>query len=153
MRSAESCITLTIPSQTRWEGVALAVMQSLNPDLARIPHHKVRRLRTALAEAVLNAIEHGNRFDPHLNVTIRFIIRPLRLEIIVQDAGASDETVLPPAKPDIHRKVQGLESKRGWGLFLIQSLVDEFYIDTQPGQGHRIGMISYLSPTDSQVIE
>lgn len=83
---------------------------------------RARKLGTAVAEAVMNAAEHGNDFDPD---------RPV--EVVVTDAGESIEVhiadsgsvaVAAPEVPDIDAKVAGDQSPRGWGRFLIEKLVD-----------------------------
>ena len=42
----------------------------------------------------------------------------------ITDEGG--ETEIPDTEaPDLDAKLEGLQSPRGWGLFLIQSMVDE----------------------------
>ena len=136
-------VTLTIPSQIGFEKVALSVVRGLGTALG-LPRKKIDRLKTALAEATLNAIEHGNQSDERLNVTIQFIHDPTKLVMIVADCGRSANITVSKEKPDINLKVLGLDRPRGWGLFLIAKLVDEFKVDTVPGQGNLIRMVSYL---------
>ena len=57
-------------------------------------------------------------------VSVRVLHSPGRLRVQVTDMGDAGE--LPGAEtPDIEAKLAGLQTPRGWGLFLIESMVDE----------------------------
>jgi serine/threonine-protein kinase RsbW len=84
---------------------------------------RVEDLKTAVAEACINAIEHGNRLNEKLSVGVVLAVGPDELEIKVIDDGKG--MTKQPAKPDIDRKMHGQENTRGLGMFLIQALVDE----------------------------
>lgn len=72
----------------------------------------------------MNAMEHGNEYRADHPVAIEVLHSPDRLRVRVTDRGEAVE--LPPAEtPDIEAKLQGLQKPRGWGLFLIQKMVDE----------------------------
>lgn len=78
-------------------------------------------LRTALAEALANAIVYGNRQDPSKRVDVRVEFEPEVVRVHVQDEGDGfDHASLPdPTSPD------RIILDRGRGLFLIRHLVDE----------------------------
>jgi serine phosphatase RsbU (regulator of sigma subunit)/anti-sigma regulatory factor (Ser/Thr protein kinase) len=80
-------------------------------------------LSTAVSETAMNAIEHGNRADPRLDceVTVRRTAETVVVEI--GDFGRGRQKA--PIAPDLDLKLAGLQAPRGWGLFLVQSLVDE----------------------------
>ena len=85
---------------------------------------RMERLKTATAEATMNAMEHGNGYDPALDVRIVVIATGSEAIVRISDHGA--EAVIPAAEiPDIDAKLDGLQSPRGWGLFLIKEMVDE----------------------------
>lgn len=85
------------------------------------------RLTTAVAEATMNAIEHGNQFDPEKPVLIKVNASDNAVSISITDQGGSP--VVPESKdPDLEAKLAGLESPRGWGLFIIRKMVDHFEI-------------------------
>lgn len=89
-----------------------------------LDQHLVERLRRSVAEATMNAIEHGNHFQEDKPVTVRVLAGPDRLIARVEDLGG--EVIIPMAtKPDLQAKLEGEQSPRGWGLFLIQKMVDE----------------------------
>ena len=84
---------------------------------------RIEDLKTAVAEACINAIEHGNQLNDSLTVGVVLSTSEDRLEVKVIDDGAGVNGA--PHRPDIDRKVHGDEDPRGMGMFLIQSLVDE----------------------------
>ncbi len=85
---------------------------------------RLDRLKTAVGETVMNAIEHGNRFDPSVNAEVRILASESRVVVRVADFGGAQE--LPEAvTPDLEAKIAGEQSPRGWGLFLIEKMVDE----------------------------
>jgi serine/threonine-protein kinase RsbW len=77
-----------------------------------------------VAEACINAIEHGNRLNEKLSVGVVLSAGADELEVKVIDDGKG-MSKKQPAKPDIDRKMHGEEDPRGMGMFLIQALVDE----------------------------
>lgn len=83
---------------------------------------RLDRAKTAVTEAVMNAMEHGNRFDPDLPVVVTLADRPDRIVVKVADRAHGNFEV--PAKPDLDAKLRGEQSTRGWGMFLIENLVD-----------------------------
>jgi serine/threonine-protein kinase RsbW len=79
-----------------------------------------------VAEACINAIEHGNRLNEKLSVGVVLSASADSLEVKVIDDGKGLKN--PPGKvikPDIDRKMHGEEDPRGMGMFLMQALVDE----------------------------
>jgi serine/threonine-protein kinase RsbW len=87
------------------------------------PDDRVEDLKTAVAEACINAIEHGNRLNEKLSVGVVLSAGADSLEVKVIDDGKGMQK--QPSKPDIDRKMHGEEDPRGMGMFLIQALVDE----------------------------
>ena len=84
---------------------------------------RIEDLKTAVAEACINAIKHGNRLNEKLSVGVVLRADSDELEVKVLDDGRGIKS--QPVKPDIDRKMHGDEDPRGMGMFLIQALVDE----------------------------
>jgi serine/threonine-protein kinase RsbW len=84
---------------------------------------RVDNLKTAVAEACINAMEHGNKLDSSIPVGVILSMNPGELEIKVLDDGKGMTT--PPPAPDIDQKMSGDQDPRGMGMFLIRALVDE----------------------------
>lgn len=88
---------------------------------------RLQRLETAVAEATMNAMEHGNHYQVEVPVHIQVLRSPDRVVVRVIDHGNGDEAHSAET-PDLDAKLAGLQSPRGWGLFLIQKMVDEMNI-------------------------
>jgi serine/threonine-protein kinase RsbW len=84
---------------------------------------RIEDLKTAVAEACINAMEHGNQMNASVPVSVVLSMKPNELEVKVMDNGSGME--VPAPAPDIDRKMSGEEEARGMGMFLIQALVDE----------------------------
>ncbi len=82
---------------------------------------RTERLKTAVAEATMNAMEHGNGFGPD-PVHIRVAVDGDQLHVRVTDHGGARP--LEPVEPDLAAKLAGEQTPRGWGLFLIRNMVD-----------------------------
>jgi serine/threonine-protein kinase RsbW len=113
----------TLSSEPGNERLAMRELERVTGDLPIDPG-RLERLKTAVAEATMNAIEHGNGNRADLDVGVRILSSADVLSVRITDHGGSavpDE----PEVPDIEAKLAGLQTPRGWGLFLIASMVDE----------------------------
>jgi serine/threonine-protein kinase RsbW len=115
-------VEVRLPSRMGFEKVAMSTAQAV-AKLMGFPEDRIEDLKTAVAEACINAIEHGNRLNEKLSVGVVLAAGEDSLEVKVIDDGKGMHT--QPAKPDIDRKMHGEEDARGMGMFLIQALVDE----------------------------
>jgi serine phosphatase RsbU (regulator of sigma subunit)/anti-sigma regulatory factor (Ser/Thr protein kinase) len=132
----------SLPSEAGIERLAMERVAEIVL-LAGFPVERIEALKTAVAEATLNAIEHGNSYDPAKPAGIRVLKSPDRFTILVTDLGGN--VFIPTqVKPDIDAKLAGLQSPRGWGLFLIENLVDELKIYAD-SQRHTLELTYYLS--------
>lgn len=79
-------IELSLPSRMEYLGVPDAVLLELGGDLecARRP---LEELGSSVIEACTNAMEHGNKLDPRLNITVIFEIEDRTVSITVLDEG------------------------------------------------------------------
>ena len=115
-------VEVRLPSRLGFEKVAMSSAASV-ARLMGFREDRVEDLKTAVAEACINAIEHGNRLNEKLSVGVVLSAGGDKLEVKVLDDGKG--MTKQPAKPDIDRKMHGEEGPRGMGMFLIQALVDE----------------------------
>ena len=135
--SAGPIITeLRLPSRLGFEKVAMNTAASV-AQIMGFSDDRVNDLKTAVAEACINAIEHGNRMNELLGVVVTLSMDDESLEVKIQDHGTGvheDAHV-----PDIDRKILGEETPRGMGMFLIQALVDEVeYVSEKAGSYARL---------------
>lgn len=117
-----SSVEVRLPSELGFEKIAMSTAAGMAA-LMGFSEDRIEDLKTAVAEACINAIEHGNRFDDTLDVGVVMSSNDDELEIKVIDDGAGMRSA--PATPNIDRKIAGEEEARGMGMFLIQALVDE----------------------------
>jgi len=106
-------VEVRLPSQLGYEKVAMSTAAAV-AKLMGFREDRVEDLKTAVAEACINAIEHGNKLNDDLSVGVVLSAGINALEVKVIDDGKGLKTV--PPKPDIDKKM---------GMFLIQALVDE----------------------------
>jgi serine/threonine-protein kinase RsbW len=114
-------VEVRLPSRMGFEKVAMSTASAV-AKLMGFPDDRVEDLKTAVAEACINAIEHGNRLNEKLSVGVVLNAGEDSLEVKVIDDGKG--MTKHQAKPDIDRKMHGEEDPRGI-MFLIQALVDE----------------------------
>jgi anti-sigma regulatory factor (Ser/Thr protein kinase) len=107
-----------------------------------LPQSRMEQLKTAVAEAAMNAIEHGNKSDPEKNVQVQVKASPRLLSVHITDEGGSVPIPDNPA-PDLDAKLAGMQSPRGWGLFLIKQFVDEMNIITDE-KHHTVELVWHL---------
>ncbi len=124
--------TYTLPSLEGNERVAIDKVAEVVGPLGLEPS-RLEKLKTAVGETVMNAIEHGNESDPALDVGIEVMASQNRLSVRVTDQGG-DKVIPDPSTPDIEAKLAGEQTPRGWGLFLTAQMVDE--VNTSRENGH-----------------
>jgi anti-sigma regulatory factor (Ser/Thr protein kinase) len=103
---------------------------------------RLQRLRTATAEATMNAMEHGNGYRRDLDVSIGVSADRHAVTVSISDQGGARE-MAPADAPDIDAKLDGRQSPRGWGLFLIERMVDGLR-QTSDGDRHTAELSMYL---------
>ena len=107
-----------------------------------LPAERLDNLKTAVAEAVMNAMEHGNCYQHDKMVVLQVYASEHAVTVRIHDQGGGEP--LPDlatlAVPDLTAKLAGLQTPRGWGLFLIKTLVDELHMSKE-GEHHVIELV------------
>ena len=137
-----SIIELRLPSRLGYEKVAMNTAASV-ARLMGFADERVEDLKTAVAEACINAMEHGNKLDDNLSVGVVLSMDADSLEVKVTDTGEGPQGTT--AAPDIDKKMHGEEDARGMGMFLIQALVDEAEWVSAPPEGSYARMVIHLN--------
>jgi serine/threonine-protein kinase RsbW len=99
-------------------------------------------IHLALEEAILNALKHGNKFDPKKTVDIDYQITDEKCDIAVADEG---EGFAPDSLPD-PRAEENLYKPCGRGVLLMRSYMDVVEFN-EPG--NRVHMIKYKNTSKS----
>jgi serine/threonine-protein kinase RsbW len=122
-------VTLTLPMAPDMEVAASKTATAL-AEFMRMSPEKIDEVRLAVVEACINAFEHSHAKDHKVHITFAVIgeREPEKLEIRVADQGVGfrPERVEPPR---IAEKLKAAR-KRGWGLKIIEGLMDEVEIDS-----------------------
>ncbi len=138
-------VEFSLPSQPGNERQAMAQVAEAAAPLGLAPA-AIERLKTAVAETTMNAMEHGNRYDPNRPVEICVLASPAQLAVLITDHGGERGAPIPDyVAPDLQAKLAGQQSPRGWGLFLIQNMVDEVNIYTDQDH-HTVELVMNLEP-------
>lgn len=127
-----------LPSAPGNERIAVDRVAAALAPLAMEPA-ELERLKTAVGEATMNAIEHGNGADPAVPVAVRLVRTGSGLRVRIADRGRGP-TAGSVTDPDLEAKLSGAQSPRGWGLFLIRNMVDELH-ETTDGTTHELELV------------
>ncbi len=103
-----------------------AAVEDLGLDPARL-----ERLKTAVSEAAMNAIEYGSQGRPDIAVEVAVETTPKAVVVRITDQALSGPVPSDAEAPDIDAKLAGLQKPRGWGLFLIRAMVDGMDVTTE----------------------
>jgi serine/threonine-protein kinase RsbW len=126
-----------LPSEPGNERLALARVAETVQGLG-LSDSRLEKLKTAVAEATMNAIEHGNGNRAEIPVEVEVTQDGDDIVVAISDQGGDATDQAGPAEaPDLLQKLEGAQSPRGWGLFLIRNMVDAMDITTN-GQRHTI---------------
>ncbi len=115
----------SLPSQPGNERLAMQQVEQVVQNVGLSPA-RIDRLKTAVAEATMNAMEHGNQYREDLPVDIQVLRGPGSVLVRIHDYGSKD--IPEYVEPDLEAKLNGLQSPRGWGLFLVRKMVDEMRV-------------------------
>jgi serine phosphatase RsbU (regulator of sigma subunit)/CHASE1-domain containing sensor protein/anti-sigma regulatory factor (Ser/Thr protein kinase) len=132
----------TLPSEPGNERPAMEKVADVVKDLP-LSGQRLARLKTAVAEATMNAMEHGNRYNPEIPVRIQVWLLKERLLVRVIDRGSGPLSSLTEKGPDLEAKLEDAQTPRGWGVFLIERMVDEVRVSGNPDH-HTVELVMRL---------
>ena len=133
---------LRLPTRLGFEKVAMSTAASV-AELMGFSADRIEDLKTAVSEACINAIEHGNQLNESLGVVVTLSIDDASLEVMIHDQGPGVKEGMHV--PDIDRKMLGEDDPRGMGMFLIQALVDEVEYVSEVSGGSYARLVIYLN--------
>lgn len=134
-------MTLRFWSKSANEGfartAAAAFLAQLDPTVEQIYD-----IKTAVSEAVTNAIVHGYRDEIGLiTLTVR-IFAPATAEIVVKDRGCGIADVKQAREPLF---TTGGTERSGMGFTIMESFMDRLSVRSRPGRGTTVVMRKSLS--------
>lgn len=89
-------------------------------------NYKFHNILVASTEAVINAIQHGNRYNPNKNVILKIIAKSDKIIVSVADEGEGFD----PSTLEDPRTPENILKERGRGIFIIKELSDKTSIVT-----------------------
>jgi anti-sigma regulatory factor (Ser/Thr protein kinase) len=120
-------------------------------EMIDLPAEEKELVAGALRELLMNAIEHGGKFDAQQFVELSYLRTKRAVACRVKDPGegfAFDEiqhaaVSNPPDDPLRHLNYRDAESLRpgGFGILVSQNMVDELYYNDK---GNEVVMIKYV---------
>lgn len=134
----QTLATFSVPSIEGNEVIAIEKVSEAVGQL-NLERIKLDRLKTAVGETVMNAIEHGNENDASLQVSVEVKATHAAIRIRITDQGG-DKVIPDVETPDLEAKLAGEQTPRGWGLFLIEKMVDEVRTENENGT-HTIELV------------
>ena len=100
-----------------------------------LPADRLERLKTAVSEAAMNAIEYGSQGREEVPIDLEVAVTPTHVIVRVTDRAMSGAVPANAETPDLERKLAGDQKPRGWGLFLIEHMVDTMDVTTDDEAG------------------
>jgi len=113
----------SIPGEEGNERLAMDRVAAAVDGLGLAPA-RLERLKTAVSEAAMNAIEYGSEGRADVPVDIEVETTADSIVVRITDRALSGTVPDDAEEPDIERKLAGEQKPRGWGLFLIRNMVD-----------------------------
>ena len=114
----------SVPGEAGNERLVMDRVAAAVADLGLAPA-RLERLKTAVSEAAMNAIEYGSQGRPDISVEVSVETTPRAIVVRITDQALSGPIPSDAEAPDIDAKLAGLQKPRGWGLFLIRAMVDD----------------------------
>lgn len=133
--------TIKFPSKSANEGFARAAVAAfiaqLDPTLDELGD-----VRTAVSEAVTNAIVHGYKDAiGDITMTVKLLV-PDTVEIVVADRGCGIPDI-PQAREPLF--TTGGAERSGMGFTIMESFMDSLRIRSTPGKGTSVTMRKRLN--------
>jgi serine phosphatase RsbU (regulator of sigma subunit)/anti-sigma regulatory factor (Ser/Thr protein kinase) len=113
----------SIPGEEGNERMAMDRVAAAVDGLGLTPA-RLERLKTAVSEAAMNAIEYGSQGQADVPVDIEVETTAEAIVVRITDRALSGAVPDHAEQPDIELKLAGDQKPRGWGLFLIKNMVD-----------------------------
>lgn len=133
---------VSFPSRSANEGFARAVVAAFAAQLDP-PVDELADLRTAVSEAVTNAIVHAYPEElGTVTITVRLYEND-RISVRIRDKGRGIPDVQKAMEP---LYTTGGEERSGLGFSVMQSFTDRVQVRSTPGKGTTVTLDKYITP-------
>jgi anti-sigma regulatory factor (Ser/Thr protein kinase) len=127
-------------------------LQQFVREFLDLPEADEDKVATASREMLLNAMEHGGKFDPERRIEIAYLRARQVVLIRIKDPGegfslkenldtAANNPPGDPLRHQKHREAQGIRPG-GYGILLAKNLVDELFYGEK---GNDVLLIKYIN--------
>jgi anti-sigma regulatory factor (Ser/Thr protein kinase)/ActR/RegA family two-component response regulator len=127
-------------------------LQQFVREFLNLPEADENKVATASREMLLNAMEHGGKFDPQRHIEIAYLRARHVVLIRIKDPGegfslkenldtAENNPPDDPLRHLKHREAQGMRPG-GYGILLAKNLVDELFYGEK---GNDVLLIKYIN--------
>ncbi|WP_010529416.1 anti-sigma B factor RsbW [Lentibacillus jeotgali] len=127
-------VEMKVPAQAEYVGVVRLSVSGI-ANRQGFAYEAIEDLKVAISEAITNVVDHAYYQEDNGEVTIGFGVYDDRLEVMVSDHGDSFD--LSEIKEGIgpYEGTESVEnlSEGGFGLFLIDALMDKVEINNNHG--------------------
>ena len=124
---------LSLPENESFARVVIAAFAvQLSPTVGEIAD-----IKTAVSEAVTNAIVHGYE-GTHGMVTLRAAIEGRTLTVEISDRGQGIRNIPQAMEPFFTTHPE--QERSGMGFAVMQTFMDDLHVDSSPGQGTSVRM-------------
>lgn len=137
----ENWFEMRIPALSQNERFARTVAALFALQVGDWPVVEINEIKTAVSEAVTNAIIHGYESSTG-EIVIRGQVAPGKLEIVVTDTGKGIDDIQQAREPLFTTKPE--QERSGLGFTVMENFMDELMVSSTPGQGTIIKMIKYF---------
>jgi len=131
---------MVVPMGDDNEMLAATTVEQVARRLA-FPPAAINQIKTAIVEACINASEHSH--SPDQKIYQRFRVESDKLVVTISSRGVLPKNVGSGSSPSITNNNEAAEERRGWGLKLIRTLMDEVEFE-RVDEGTSLRMIKYL---------
>jgi len=140
--AAAPSFEVVIPMIANAELVAAKAVEQIGKNMNFSPD-VIKHIQLALIEACINAIEHSGSYDK--KVTLKFTALEERFEITIECPGKFFD-IENIEEVDVEEKMHS-EHKRGWGMKLIRTIMDEVRIERIDDRT-RLVLIKNIKPSE-----
>lgn len=113
--------------------VVAAFASQLDPTIEELSD-----IKTAVSEAVTNAIIHGYEYNEGI-VIIEATIEDNKIEIVIQDKGKGIDDINKAMEPFYTSRPE-LE-RSGMGFTVMETFMDDLNVESQSGNGTKVKMV------------
>ncbi|WP_010651741.1 anti-sigma B factor RsbW [Oceanobacillus massiliensis] len=127
-------IEIKVPAKAEYVGVVRLTMSGIANRMG-FSYEDIEDLKVAVSEAITNAVTHAYSEADQGEITIGFGVYDNRIEIMIADHGGSFNLEEIKSGTGPYKTNEPVENLRegGFGLFLIEALMDDVKINNNFG--------------------